>query len=398
MEIRYYGYDRYLKWKSSLGIFTNLFYAFPWHIVLSIFNRIFFCRLKIDHKEWSVYPPSLNEVEFYKKLMARPWFENDSLSSFKKDFILGRKTLLTSVSLKAGVFSTMLARIDDTDNFLDQSYDFPFAISDLYFVEKDRQHIYSSTLKTPVLNPSFHPGTMLNHTIITPDFEHVRPEVLLQSDLSNKLIEKYSDFGSVTDIVETTRPSYVTRPCLNLSALQKSLSSAKARTCRLNDTRETVRSKLLSIIPVNEHSLYDTKLRDFDNLYVENIEQMLKSTDIQTVEYKRLLLNTSLCSIVPLTINSWRFDSESNLRYIDVCDNMRYNAKILGDLSLVRITEVSSTDKLTWYANLVSLFTLQCQTSMATFYNKILLNLEAHMKNDKGIPTPIPYQDLEPPM
>ena len=77
---------------------------------------------------------------------------------------------------------------------------------------------------------------------------------------------------------------------------------------------------------------------------------------------------------------------------------MRYNAKVLGDLSLVRITEVSSTDKLTWYANLVSLFTLQYQTSMATFYNKVLLNLEAHMKNDKGVPTPIPFPILEPPI
>ena len=159
---------------------------------------------------------------------------------------------------------------------------------------------------------------------------------------------------------------------------------------------ETIKTQLYENIPENDIRLYDGKLKSFSDLYVTDLEQLLKSPQPNISDIKKLFINTSLCPITPLFNHLWKFDTYDNIRTVDLCDNIRLNAKVISDLAFVKLTETSNEDYLTWYSNLIGLFTIQMQSNMAIFYHKILQNIEARSKLSKNIPCVIPYPDLEP--
>ena len=94
--------------------------------------------------------------------------------------------------------------------------------------------------------------------------------------------------------------------------------------------------------------------------------------------------------------NIWRFDKSQNIRYTDFFDMIGHNSNILGQLKPVHLTSLGKTDIMDWYANIATLATVQSQSLLASFYHKILMNLEATLKNENGTPSPIPFPDLEP--
>ena len=81
---------------------------------------------------------------------------------------------------------------------------------------------------------------------------------------------------------------------------------------------------------------------------------------------------------------------------MDLLDHMLVNAKTIGQLTPAHLSSIGRSDDMEWYSNLMSLFILQTQSAVSVFYGKILANLEAKSKNDAGIPTPIPFPNLEP--
>ena len=387
----------YEKWLHDNPNRTNLFALFPWHTVLSIYNRLFFCTPKIEQAEWTLAQTTVLESEMYKAHLHQPWYTGDVLSLLRQEFEQARRIAILTISMTGGTFANIRSKVEQSLSSIDQQYDFPYRMSEQYYVQHDRQNVYQHTLKLYSVKPEFQPSTLLKHCILTPNFGVMRDVLPVHQNLSHQLVQKYSE---LTESIGTPpshfQPKEIHRPNLDLSSLKQTLENAKLEVASIESSRSNLSKLLIDLIPDNERSLYDAKIRTFCNSFLVDVELLVMSTDDDTQDFLKLLANSLMNPLTPLANNLWRFDTRSNVRLSDLIDNMLFNARLLGQLTPARLSDVGRTDDMDWYSNLISLFTLQAQSSLATFYSKVLANLDAKFKNQKGTPSPIPFPDLEP--
>ena len=400
-----FGYDSYKKWIAERPNRINIFYLFPWYMVLMIFNRMFFCTPKITDTEWTICPTQVLEAEYYKQFLSNAWFQNDNLMPVKQEFEKGRRMAMTILHTTGGIFRKIQESVADGKSYIPplsmtsflESYDFPFTnLSDFYFAQSDRQTVFQHTLKSYSSNPTFSPSLLLNHCILTPTFGVVRDEVPIHQDLASKLVEKYSAINVTIDDPNLVPSRSINRPSCNLSSIKQSFDNAKSTVAEIEERKKRLSEILSKTIPSPDRCLYDDTIRDFSNCYLVDLESLVSSNALETLEFTKILRNTTLNTLTPMFSNLWKIDKHFNIRMTDMVDLITYNANLISKLSPIRLTDIGLTDDLVWYSNLSSLFTLQMQSNMALFYSKIISNLDAKMKNQRGIPTPIPFPSLEP--
>ena len=352
---------------------------------------------KITDEEWTILPTNPAEAEYYRNYLSSAWFENDNLLPVKKEFDKGRKLAMMRLTVSGGMFRKIHDSIESDNGPLLLKYDFPFSnLTDIYFARADRQTVFQHTLKIYNPNPSFAPSLLLNHCILTPTFGVIRDEVPIQDDLASKLVEKYSEINVTINDPNIGPARSVTRPNCNLSSIKQSLDSARAAVEEIEKRKKCISESLFKVIPDSDKPLYDGIIRDFESSYLVDIELLIGSNSPEKSDLTKILLSTSMSTLTPMFSGLWRIDKHHNIRLTDIIDLVTHNANLISQLSPIRLTDIGSCDDLTWYSNLGTLYTLQSQSSLALFYNKMISNLDAKLKNQRGIPTPIPYPALEP--